>query len=206
MRIDHSTPSSARHAAMNTFRKEPRYKSELFCNVWRFYRKPIVLYCIALDLSLLQLFTSALIIVRQHTSLYWLDTIELLATSPVRAIVNQMMPEGLLRRGSGGSSPHCLNRQQCPVCRSAFVFMQTVSCCGLGTDLPSITCAVIHDSDWNPQADLQAISRCLRLGSSPQGCPVFRLVTKGSVEEKLVQMAGGANGMEAIYAAGVGNT
>lgn len=84
--------------------------------------------------------------------------------------------------------------------------MQTVNCCGLGTDLPGVTCAVIHDSDWNPQADLQAISRCHRLGGSSKGCPIFRLVTKGSVEEKLVQMAGSANGLEAVYAAGAGNT
>lgn len=84
--------------------------------------------------------------------------------------------------------------------------MQTVSCCGLGTSLPGIACVVIHDSDWNPQADLQAISRCHQLGGSPQGCPIFRLVTKGSVEEKLVQMSGSVQGMEAVYAAGVGNT
>lgn len=83
--------------------------------------------------------------------------------------------------------------------------MQTLNCCGLGTDLPGVACAIVHDSDWNPQADLAAISRCHRLGNSPKGCPVFRLVTKGCVEEKLVQMAGSVNGMEAVYAAGVGN-
>lgn len=83
--------------------------------------------------------------------------------------------------------------------------MQTAGCCGLGTNLPAVCCALIHDSDWNPQADLQAISRCHQLGPSAQGCPIFRLVTKGSVDERLVQMAGTQNGLEAVYAAGAGN-
>jgi hypothetical protein len=82
--------------------------------------------------------------------------------------------------------------------------LQTVNCCGLGTDLPSVACTIIHDSDWNPRADLQAISRCRKVGSSPQGLPILRLLTRGTLEEKLMLMAGHASGMEAVYAAGLG--
>ena len=50
--------------------------------------------------------------------------------------------------------------------------MQTVGCCGLGTDLPGVACAIIHDSDWNPRADLQVRSHeksgdCLTSGRGP---------------------------------------
>ena len=34
--------------------------------------------------------------------------------------------------------------------RSGLLLMRT-SACGLGTDLPSVTAVVLHDSDWNPR-------------------------------------------------------
>ena len=83
--------------------------------------------------------------------------------------------------------------------------MQTVSCCGLATDLPAISAVIIHDSDWNPRADVQAVSRCHRLGGGAGGLPILRLLVKGSLEEKLIQMAGRVSGMDAVYAAGHGH-
>ena len=82
--------------------------------------------------------------------------------------------------------------------------MQTLNCCGLGTELPGVTTVIIHDSDWNPAGDVQAVARCRRLGEAPRGVPILRLLIKGSLEEKLIQMAGHAHGMEAVYAAGHG--
>ena len=33
--------------------------------------------------------------------------------------------------------------------------MLSARSCGLGTDLPSISAVVLHDSDWDPRLDLQ---------------------------------------------------
>lgn len=79
--------------------------------------------------------------------------------------------------------------------------MQTVDCCGLGTDLPGVAAVIIHDTDWNPRGDIQAVARCHRVGDVGAGVPIIRLLLKGTLEEKLIQMAGHANGMEAVYAA-----
>jgi len=46
----------------------------------------------------------------------------------------------------------------------------------------------LFDSDWNPQVDLQAVDRAHRIGQKKQVI-VYRLVTEGSVEEKIVERA-----------------
>lgn len=46
----------------------------------------------------------------------------------------------------------------------------------------------MYDSDWNPQADLQAQDRCHRLGQK-KPVSVYRLVTENTVEEKIVERA-----------------
>lgn len=47
---------------------------------------------------------------------------------------------------------------------------------------------IIFDSDWNPQVDLQAIDRAHRIGQKKQVI-IYRFVTEGSVEEKIVERA-----------------
>ena len=47
---------------------------------------------------------------------------------------------------------------------------------------------MIYDSDWNPQADLQAQDRCHRIGQT-KTVHVYRLVTEDSIEEKVVERA-----------------
>jgi hypothetical protein len=47
---------------------------------------------------------------------------------------------------------------------------------------------IIYDSDWNPQADLQAQDRCHRIGQTKQ-VHVYRLVTDDTVEVKVVERA-----------------
>lgn len=44
------------------------------------------------------------------------------------------------------------------VARCCRVFLHAAGSCGLGTDLPSISAVVVHDSDWDPRADLQVPS------------------------------------------------
>ena len=47
---------------------------------------------------------------------------------------------------------------------------------------------ILYDSDWNPQADLQAQDRAHRIGQK-RPVQVFRLVTEHTVEEKIVERA-----------------
>lgn len=49
-------------------------------------------------------------------------------------------------------------------------------------------CVIVFDSDWNPQADLQAIDRAHRIGQTKQ-VRVFRLITENTVDEKIVEVA-----------------
>lgn len=59
---------------------------------------------------------------------------------------------------------------------------------GLGINLATADTVVIYDSDWNPQADLQAQDRCHRIGQK-KPVNVYRLITKDSIEEKIYQRA-----------------
>lgn len=69
-----------------------------------------------------------------------------------------------------------------------FVFLLTTRAGGLGINLTSADIVVLYDSDWNPQADLQAMDRAHRIGQKKQ-VKVFRLVTDNSVEEKILERA-----------------
>lgn len=69
-----------------------------------------------------------------------------------------------------------------------FVFLLSTRAGGLGINLQSADTVIIYDSDWNPQADLQAQDRCHRIGQKKQ-VHVYRLVTDDSVEVKVVERA-----------------
>ena len=69
-----------------------------------------------------------------------------------------------------------------------FLFLLTTRAGGLGINLTSADTVVLFDSDWNPQADLQAMDRAHRIGQKKQ-VRVFRFVTNNSVEEKIIERA-----------------
>ncbi|CCK72909.1 chromatin-remodeling ATPase ISW1 KNAG_0M00560 [Huiozyma naganishii CBS 8797] len=69
-----------------------------------------------------------------------------------------------------------------------FIFLLTTRAGGLGINLTSADIVVLYDSDWNPQADLQAMDRAHRIGQKKQ-VKVFRFVTDNSVEEKILERA-----------------
>lgn len=54
--------------------------------------------------------------------------------------------------------------------------------------MTSADVVVLYDSDWNPQADLQAMDRAHRIGQTKQ-VYVFRFITEGSVEERMLERA-----------------
>ena len=69
-----------------------------------------------------------------------------------------------------------------------FVFLLTTRAGGLGINLTSADVVVLYDSDWNPQADLQAMDRAHRIGQTKQVF-VFRFVTEQAIEEKVLERA-----------------
>lgn len=69
-----------------------------------------------------------------------------------------------------------------------FVFLLTTRAGGLGINLYTADSVVIFDSDWNPQADLQAQDRAHRIGQTKQ-VHVFRLITENTIEEGIVLRA-----------------
>lgn len=47
---------------------------------------------------------------------------------------------------------------------------------------------IFYDSDWNPTVDQQAMDRAHRLGQTKQ-VTVYRLIVKGTIEEKILRRA-----------------
>lgn len=56
---------------------------------------------------------------------------------------------------------------------------------GLGINLATASDVVMLESDWNPQADLQAQARAHRIGQANE-VTVYRLITQGTVEEQMM--------------------
>jgi SWI/SNF-related matrix-associated actin-dependent regulator of chromatin subfamily A member 5 len=69
-----------------------------------------------------------------------------------------------------------------------FVFLLSTRAGGLGINLQTADIVILYDSDWNPQADLQAQDRAHRIGQKRE-VQVFRFVTEHTIEEKVVERA-----------------
>jgi len=69
-----------------------------------------------------------------------------------------------------------------------FAFLLSTRAGGLGINLYTADVVILYDSDWNPQMDLQAQDRAHRIGQKKQ-VRVFRFITEGTVEEKIVERA-----------------
>eukprot|EP00635_Sarcinochrysidales_sp_CCMP3193_P013369 CAMPEP_0118900094 /NCGR_PEP_ID=MMETSP1166-20130328/6361_1 /TAXON_ID=1104430 /ORGANISM="Chrysoreinhardia sp, Strain CCMP3193" /LENGTH=1283 /DNA_ID=CAMNT_0006839229 /DNA_START=441 /DNA_END=4288 /DNA_ORIENTATION=+ len=91
-----------------------------------------------------------------------------------------------------GKTPHDLREAQIDQYNAAgsdkFAFLLSTRAGGLGVNLQTADTCVLYDSDWNPQADLQAMDRCHRIGQT-KPVHVYRLVTEHSIEEKVVERA-----------------
>lgn len=69
-----------------------------------------------------------------------------------------------------------------------FCFLLSTRAGGLGINLMTADTVIIYDSDWNPQADLQAMARAHRIGQK-KPVSVYRLVAKQTIEEEVVKRA-----------------
>jgi len=91
-----------------------------------------------------------------------------------------------------GKTPHELREERIEQYNAPksplYCFLLSTRAGGLGINLQTADTVVLYDSDWNPQADLQAMDRCHRIGQT-KPVHVYRLVTESSVEEKVVERA-----------------
>jgi chromodomain-helicase-DNA-binding protein 1 len=69
-----------------------------------------------------------------------------------------------------------------------FCFLLSTRAGGLGINLMTADTVIIFDSDWNPQADLQAMARAHRIGQK-KPVSIYRLVSKETVEEEILERA-----------------
>ncbi|RLM73680.1 hypothetical protein C2845_PM15G18740 [Panicum miliaceum] len=72
--------------------------------------------------------------------------------------------------------------------RSIFACLLSTRAGGQGLNLIGADTVIIHDMDFNPQMDRQAEDRCHRIGQQ-KPVTVYRLVTKGSVDENIYEIA-----------------
>jgi len=91
-----------------------------------------------------------------------------------------------------GSTPraqrnHIINQFNAPGSQ-IFIFLMSTRSGGLGINLQTADTCILYDSDWNPQPDLQAMARVHRIGQT-KTVHVYRLLSAGTVEERIVERA-----------------
>lgn len=69
-----------------------------------------------------------------------------------------------------------------------FAFLLSTRAGGMGINLVTADTVIIFDSDWNPQNDLQAMSRAHRIGQT-KPVNVYRFISKGTMEEDMIERA-----------------
>lgn len=77
------------------------------------------------------------------------------------------------------------------------IFLLSTRAGGQGINLASADTVILFDSDWNPQQDLQAQDRAHRIGQK-KPVVVYRLATKGTVEEDLLLSADAKRRLEKL--------
>lgn len=75
------------------------------------------------------------------------------------------------------------------------VFLLSTKAGGVGINLIAADTVIIFDSDWNPQNDLQAQSRCHRIGQK-KTVQIYRLVTRNTYESEMFDRASRKLGLE----------
>ena len=88
-----------------------------------------------------------------------------------------------------------------PASGGSFVFLLSTKAGGVGLNLTAANYVLLFDHDWNPQNDLQAQARCHRIGQTRE-VMIFRLVTRGTYEEKMFQVASQKLGLEQAVMSG----
>jgi len=83
-----------------------------------------------------------------------------------------------------------------------FAFILSTRAGGLGVTLTAADVVIFYDNDWNPTMDAQATDRAHRIGQT-KDVHVYRLITKGTVEERIVKRAQQKQNVQAtVYSGG----
>ncbi|KAJ6120718.1 hypothetical protein N7523_004998 [Penicillium sp. IBT 18751x] len=77
------------------------------------------------------------------------------------------------------------------------IFLLSTRAGGQGINLTAADTVILFDSDWNPQQDLQAQDRAHRIGQT-KPVIVYRLATKGTVEQTLLEKADSKRRLERL--------
>ncbi|KAG7394919.1 hypothetical protein PHYBOEH_004476 [Phytophthora boehmeriae] len=77
----------------------------------------------------------------------------------------------------------------------SFIFLLSTKAGGVGINLIAADTVIIFDSDWNPMNDLQAQSRCHRIGQK-KSVQIYRLVTNNTYESEMFDRASRKLGLE----------
>jgi ATP-dependent DNA helicase len=77
------------------------------------------------------------------------------------------------------------------------LFLLSTRAGGQGINLAAADTVILYDSDWNPQQDLQAQDRAHRIGQV-NNVIVYRLATRGTVEQTLLDTAEGKRRLEKL--------
>lgn len=77
------------------------------------------------------------------------------------------------------------------------IFLLSTRAGGQGINLTAADTVILFDSDWNPQQDLQAQDRAHRIGQT-RPVIVYRLATKGTVEQTLLEKADSKRRLERL--------
>ncbi|KHN82184.1 DNA repair and recombination protein RAD54B [Toxocara canis] len=77
------------------------------------------------------------------------------------------------------------------------VFLLSTKAGGVGLNLVGASRLVLFDSDWNPAFDVQAMARIWRDGQK-MPCHIYRLVTAGAIDEKVLQRQVQKSGLSTI--------
>ncbi|KAH9995294.1 SNF2 family N-terminal domain-containing protein [Russula vinacea] len=80
------------------------------------------------------------------------------------------------------------------------LFLLSTRAGGLGINLTAADTVVFYDQDWNPQMDLQAQDRAHRIGQT-RPVLIFRLVSRHTIESKIMQRASEKRQLEALVIA-----
>ncbi|CAI7674139.1 unnamed protein product [Penicillium manginii] len=81
--------------------------------------------------------------------------------------------------------------------KSHKIFLLSTRAGGQGINLTAADTVILFDSDWNPQQDLQAQDRAHRIGQK-KPVIVYRLATKGTVEQTLLEKADSKRRLERL--------
>jgi DNA repair and recombination protein RAD54B len=93
-----------------------------------------------------------------------------------------------------------LNSQHSP----QMVFLLSSKAGGVGLNLVGASRLILYDIDWNPANDLQAMARVWRDGQRRK-VHIYRLLTTGSIEEKIYQRQISKSGLAEVMEAGAGS-